>query len=286
MSKKSKKGPALLVLALLALLGMREDEEEPEPDPERDGPDGFAPIDPVGPGPEPDPEPEPEPDPEPEDHTPAIDDIVNPDWPVPGHFYRVRQGDNGLKVAKRALADAAYRAGKDLHGMTVNDARSFASQISGKASLQYAYLDAITCEAWNDATVTTFGYGNLTRPAPGSRRAIRFVPQHANNVKRLRQGKPALREMHFGTAADHDNGKRRTGRAGGEFETLYMPGVDLEALGEGELKLGGGKWPDGSSKRHPPKWVLALGVKDRSKSVPTGKRKRGCGSSKKIEVMR
>ena len=82
------------------------------------------------------------------------------------------------------------------------------------------------------------------------------------------------------------NGIRRSG-GGSNFETLYLPGVNLRLIAEEErLKIGGGTWPDGTSKRHPPKWVIDLGVKDRSKSIAQYKGPRGCGDRIAIEVVR
>lgn len=242
----------------------------PQPDP---GPEPVEPVEPV--------------EPTPEVVDPPIDEITNTDWPVPGHFYVVQPGDKGYGIAKRALADAAFRAAKKYLDATDDQARTFASNFSGSSQHQRTYLGWITCESWNDATVTTHGYGDQTFASGLSGRAIRFLPQHADNLSRLRDGRRAVREMKFGTPNDRKNGVRRLGKAGGAFETLYLPGLSLKQIANNEtLKLGGGKWPDGSSKAHPPKWVLDLGVRDRSKSVTTGNLLRGCGDKVKVEVVR
>ena len=134
--------------------------------------------------------------------------------------------------------------------------------------------------------MTTYGYGDQARAAPESKRAIRLLPQHADNLARLRNGKRAIREMNYGKPTDRANGIRRSG-GGSNFETLYLPGVNLRLIAEEErLKIGGGTWPDGTSKRHPPKWVIDLGVKDRSKSIAQYKGPRGCGDRIAIEVVR
>jgi len=271
------------IVALLLLLFASGSGGEPP----NKGPDKIKPP------PQPDPGPEPvEPvEPTPEVVDPPIDEITNTDWPVPGHFYVVRpaqdgeKGDTGLRIAKRALADAAFRAAKEFLGASDDGAREFAKAYSSDGPRQYAYLDKITCESWNDATVTTYGYGDKARAAPLSGRAIRLLPQHADNLSRLRQGKRAVREMHFGKSSDRTNGVRRGG-GGDRHETLYLPGVDLAPIIEGKLAIGGGTWPDGSSKAHPPKWVLDLGVRDRSKSVTRGNLLRGCGDKVKVEVVR
>ncbi len=265
---------ALLGVALLFLLGMGG--EKPDPGPV--GPDGLKPN-PDGDKPEPKPEPTPQPD----EKVPAFDDMVNPDgYPTPGTFYKVQQGDIMLGIAKRALTGAAYTAAVERMGMSPADALTFASDFATN-SRQYKMVDLITCESWNDATVTTHGYGDKPRAAPGSGRAIRLLKMHADNMQRLRNGNAAQRRMHRGFPADKANGVRRGGD-GSHFETLYIPGLNLKAITQGRLEVGGGKWPDGSSKRHPPKWVLRLGVRDRSNSEPKGTRPRGCGQRASIEV--
>jgi len=268
---KSDDDAMMLGVALLFLLGAGGESPTPK------GPDGFK---------KPDDEDKPEPKPEPEkddERIPGIDDIVD-GYPTPGMFYQVQAGDFGLRVAARALKTAAFLAARDRMGMTEADALDFASNWGGNAQRQYAYLDAITCESWNDTTVTTHGYGDQTRAAPSTRRAIRFLPQHANNLQRLRNGRAPQRRMNFGTPADKLNEVKRTGN-GSSFETLYLPGVNLKAIADGDgLKLGGGKWPDGSSKRHPPEWVLNLGVRDKSGSMAKNKKPRGCSPSASIEV--
>lgn len=249
---------------LLLLLGSGKKKDD-----DKRGPDTIAPTGPT-PGPTPD-------DDLPQN--PAMPDMVNPDgYPTAGTFYQVQQGDTMLGIAKRALTEAAFTAARNQLGLDDAAALEFASDFATGAR-QYAFLKAITCESWNDATVTTYGYG-AQAVAGQAGRAVRLVPAHANNIQRLAQGMPAARRMHRGTPGDKANGVRRSG-TGDELETLYIPAIDLAKIAEGKgLRLGGSKWPDGSSRIHPPKWVLALGVDDQTGTEPKGTKKRGCGASK------
>ena len=176
---------------------------------------------------------------------------------------------------------AAYLAATREMGMDEAAALDYAGDWADNAQRQYAYLDAITCSSFNDATVTTYGYGDQARASPVSRRAFRLLPQHSDNAARLAAGDIPERRMHYGGLSDRANGKKRTG-GGSDFETLYMPGISIKEIAEtGELRLGGGTWPDGSSKREPPKWVFELGVKDRSGSLQKGDRLFGCGTARR-----
>lgn len=279
MSSDAAKGGLVLLLLFLMGAGGEKPEPEPEPEPDPIGPDKVKP-------PDPGPEPEPEPKPEPDKNTPEVDDITNLEWPTPGHFYVVQKGDFMFGIVVKALKDAAFRAAKKYLGYTDDEARTFASNFASDTSRQYQYLYAIICESWNDATVTTYGYGDKTVPSPESKRAIRLLPQHEDNLARLRNGQRAIREMNYGKATDRSNGIKRSG-GGSHYETLYMPGLNLKVLAEKQqLKIGGGSWPDGSSKANPPQWVLDLGVKDRSKSIAQYKGPRGCGDNRvPIEVL-
>jgi len=275
MAAKDDEGMLLLGLALLFMLGFGGEKPEPKgPDGFKDKPDKDKPDLPTPPPPPPPPE---------DKKLPRPDKWTN-DYPTPGNLYVVRSGDSMLKIANKALHMAAYRAAQKYTGATVAEANAFAKEFAGNAQRQYKYVDAITCESWNDATVTTHGYGDQARKSPATGRAIRLLPKHADNLARLGNNKPPKRLMHRGTPGDRANGVKRSG-SGSSFETLYLPGVSLKAItSQDKLKLGGGTWPDGSSKRHPPKWVLELGVKDETGSEPKGRKLRGCNPAVKIEV--
>lgn len=217
---------------------------------------------------------------------PTIPEITNPDrYPSAGTFYEVQKDDIMLGIAKRALTEAAFLAAKN-NGEDDDSALAF-SRAWATGSRQYAMLKAITCEAWNDATVTTYGYGDDAEPG-SSGRAIRLLPKHERNMQRLREGKPARRKMNRGLPSDRDEGIERTG-SGFSYETLYIPYIDLQAIQAGDgLVIGGKNWPDGTSMANPPQWVMDLGVEDISGTEPgLGSQIRGCGAGEaKVKIFK
>jgi hypothetical protein len=239
----------------------------------KDGPGGIKPVDP-----KPDPKKTPGvivPDgPKVDPKTPTIPEIVNPDnFPSAGTFYQVQQGDILLGIAKRALAEAGYLAGIE-RGLSPAEAQEFAREFR-TPTRQANYANLITCSPWNDATVTTYGYGKQAQPAK-SGRAIRMIPANDPNIQRMLAGLAPTRRINRGTQGDQANGVTRSG-SGSSYATLWLPAIDLKAIKSGAgLKLGGSTWADGSSTKNPPRWVMNLGVIDTTSSEPRGLKKRGC----------
>jgi hypothetical protein len=257
---------------LLLLLGKKEEKGT--------GPDGLKPPGPTPPRPPEPPEPTEPTEPE---QTPGASDIIDV-YPTPGHFYQVVSGDFLYRIASRSLRSAGFLAAREWLGMNDSNANAFASDFADSAQRQQQYLDMILCAAWNDATITTHGIdGSKTRRNPQTQRGIRLVPKHADNFSRLVNGQRPQRLMHFGKPSDRVNEQMRTG-SGSNFELMWLPGLSLKAIAESRtLKLGGGKWPDGTSRANPPRWIMRLGVADRTNSMPKGNRARGCGGDK-VEV--
>jgi len=283
MSDKNQKAGLAIAIGILFILGLAgkktetEPEDDPEPGPEPtpgpSGPGGIAPV------------------PTPTGPNPPLDEIVTPDlpgkngWPEPGKFYAVRGSDNQsmLRIASRSLFNGAYQAAKQIGGLSDLDAESFAESFRSNATRQANFVNDIQCESWNDAIYSTYGFGNKAQKSP-SGRAMRLLPQHAPNLQRLKNGQAPQRRQNYGQKTDQANNKKRSG-SGSTHELLYIPGIDLDVLwNQNRVEVGGGTWPDGTSKANPPKWILDLGVKDLTGSIPKGYILRGCPGRPQVKV--
>ena len=283
MSEKNQKAGLAIAVGILFLLGLaaKPSEDKPDPDPK--------------PGPDPDPDPVPVgpdgfiPVPTPDGPNPPFNDIVTPDlpgtdgWPEPGKFYQVRGNDNQsmLRIASRALYTGAYQAAKQVGGLSDEDADAFADAFRSNATRQANFANDIQCESWNDAVYSTFGFGNKAQEAP-SGRAMRLLPQHANNLQRLRNEQRPQRRQRYGKDGDQKTNKQSG--SGSKHELLYIPGLDLNVLWNVGVVQLGGEWPDGASKANPPTWVLDLGVKDLTGTIPKGNILRGCEGRPRVKV--
>ena len=288
MSDKNQKAGLAIAIGILFILGLagKKTETEPDDDPEPEEPKnpGFG----GGFGEEGEKiEPKPE---------PPLEDLITPEgeWPEPGKFFQVRskfsdgKGMNLLRIASRALNEAAYKAAVEVGGLTPSEAVSFANQFRDKntpggPTRVANFANDIQCESWNDALYTTYGFGDKAQKAP-SGRAVRLLPQHAPNLQRLKNVQAPQRRQNYGQKTDQANNKKRSG-SGSTHELLYIPGIDLDVLwNQNRVEVGGGTWPDGTTKANPPKWILDLGVKDLTGSIPKGYILRGCPGRPQVKV--
>lgn len=219
---------------------------------------------------------------------PDFPQIIKP-YPAPGNFYQVVQGDQMLgvegtgSVTWRALVEAGIRAAmqfgqlSNAGGMT-SPAAIWAKGIANEAALRLAYKDMILCGGWTDRVHATFGWCDADCVAQGNGpgqnspgphgRAVRFLPQHPDNRARLESHQQPIRNMRMLTAASEGkgNGVGAIAALRQKHELLYLPDLDLKALWEERQLRTTAKWPDGGTKALPPKWVLHLGLEDRSGS--------------------
>jgi hypothetical protein len=228
----------------------------------------------VGEPPNPNAEPDPNEEPDPDKPTPTI--FVPPpkakpdlpgtldDYPTAGALYKVTQGDTGLGkqgIAGKAVAQAAYSAAV-ADGMTHEEALGFASAARGLNISKY--WAAIQGHLFNDRLYATYGYGPKAVPNPTTKRALRLLPMHADNLSLLAQGLAPQRSITLSTKANAGQGTGKTapGAAGGNLELLFLPSIDTATL----LATGGQVLVVG---RDMPKWLVDLGWLDRS-GAPAG----------------
>lgn len=208
---------------------------------------------------------DPPPDEEEKDIGPPLPQIVDP-YPRPATFYQVKSGDFGYGIASRFLRSAGFLAAKEIGGLDDAAANDFGKEVAKRVGLQKKVWRAISCNGWNDALVTTYGWKGTSQPLAPTGRVVRLVPQHADNLARLSNGQTPLRNMKWLTPA----AKGKGGGVGADssmrsFEQLWLPGVNLQALWDSDgtvLEFGGGEWGNsGASKKLPPPWVLDLGAR-------------------------
>lgn len=205
--------------------------------------------------------PHPQPPPPPNAPWPTI---YNPQYPTPGSFYTIVSGDTflGKGIAFKALASAMYAAAKargDSHEQALQRASTFANNEQHRV----AYVRAIEGDATNDHLYGTYGYGPQALPNPTTKRAIRLLPQNADNAERIANGLAPIRSVKLSTPnnAKQGTGTKAPGAPGGHFETLWLPPINGDyAYDTGSLVV---------NTEGPPQWVRALGVDDRS-SAPAG----------------
>lgn len=268
-------GFGLIALLLLLFTGKKKDEPADEDDsdrpripiPDRGGDRGDGTDEPTTFDVIPDALPDITPD-EPKpggDKGPPLPEIVDT-YPRPASFYQVQKNDIGLGIARRYLLSAGWLAAKEIGHTDDATANAFAKQVANNAQRQARVWKAINCTGFNDATVTTHGWAKKSMSLAPTGRVVRLVPQHADNLARLRNGQPALRNMRFRRPKDEGKGNGHGVNAHyRHFETLWLPGISLKKLWESDgtdLVFGGGEWGNsGVSKAHPPPWVLDLGLR-------------------------
>lgn len=228
---------------------------DPTPDPKpADVVPGFnLPGGPVGPGGE-------EP-PKPGNDLPSVLD----DYPTVSKLYQVVKGDTGALssqsggIAHRGVAQFAYSLAIK-GGASASEASAYASAEAKKH--RTAYWLAIEADYFNDRLYGTFGYGKNAMASPITKRAIRLLPQNADNVARIAQNAGPIRSVLLSTPG---NAKQGTGIAApgaptGHYELLWLPPIHEAAFLSGSLVV------DTSG---PPQWLRNLGVVDRS-GAPAG----------------
>ncbi len=263
-------GEAFLIALMLFALGGGDDDDVPPPgddDPNKPGRDLPPPPggdDPNKPGRDlPDVDDPDEPPPPPRATGELADIRVT--YPEAGRVYQVVSGDTGALsaanngIAHRAIATTMYREAMR-RGLSHADALGIAS--SSAQSHRTKYWLAIEGDAWNDRLYGTFGYGPQAMPNPATKRAIRLLPQNADNVARLAAKQAPIRSILLSTPnnAKQGTGKAAPGAPSGHFELLWLPAINVQAMWDGQLVV------DISG---PPQWVRALGVIDRS-GAPAG----------------
>lgn len=143
-------------------------------------------------------------------------------------------------------------------------AQAFARRVANNIGNRVKYINAIQCSGWNDALYGTYGYGQNAAPAPTGR-AIRLLPQHPNNLRRLRELRKPIRNIRLGTTNDQGKGNALgvDGSLRGNFELLWLPAIDIKTLWESdgdEVSMDGPTWQDGTRATVPPPWVQQLGI--------------------------
>lgn len=190
-----------------------------------------------------------------------FDDIIK-DFPEGNSFYQVKQGDiigyglSGMHweaVTQNMLGRELFLAARDHLGMNNEDALAWSKERRKNQSLTNKIYNAIQCGAFNDYAYGTYGYcGDVAiqkgrcpksmRNMPGEHgRAVRPLPQHADNQMRLRSGLNAARVVAILTPAAKGNGLGNAVMAavpGGKssFPLLWLPGVDRKRLAESDGK--------------------------------------------------
>lgn len=207
-----------------------------------------------------------------------LDPWLNPSkWPQSGTFIQVEKGDtflgsssptpNRRSIVYSTLLSTAHQAAID-DGASAEAATEFAQGIANDPSARVEYLTLIYCSPWNDALYGTFGYdpaliGDFDSPVG---RAIRLLPYHFDNYKRIIHGQSPRRNIHKGSAPGDKSGTRISS-AGKSLELLWLPELNPEfLLADGTITTQGMTWEDGSSRIMPPPIVEVLGVED----VPPG----------------
>lgn len=218
-----------------------------------------------------------QPDPSPSPTPIDIAEFEDP-YPTPGLMYQVVYGDilggtnSDRSIAYRALLSAGYVAATQLLGLDQEAASQFARDLARNQAARAIYIRLIQCDLFNSLYYDTEGFDSAitsgVRGADGRTRALRFLPVHADNRARLKDGLPPLRRI-----------DRVTGSAtAGKLEYLHLPLLDLEAIANANAPLDDrivvGVWSDGSTGMLPPppiQAVMNLAV------VPSGVY--GCGSN-------
>lgn len=254
-------------------------------------------CEPVNPPPKGDTDPDfPTPDPPTDPEEPGnIDDLIKV-VPVGRAFYKVKQGDvflgkkgvssgnyaNGIGIAHWLLRREGFEAAKQYGSMT--DAQAWAwvntnlphGRLSAWNGPVRATLDLILCSAANDATAGTWGYKgknhfpndtDVNHAGPHGR-AIRLLPQHPDQIARLRDGQALARFVSIKAPANAgDASSTNVSGETGKLPTLWMTELDRRLLWESKMKTvepSPETWEDGSPVSSPPPWIWSRGIDDLS----------------------
>lgn len=191
---------------------------------------------------------------------------LHPDnYPTPGVFIDIgnKEGawdtSEGLdKMMKVLLAQSMAMA--NLAGGNVDVGLAYAQTTKGK-NLRRDYRNLIQCSVWNDAL-----YGQTNIVAAGGKeggsthmmnnkgRGLNWYPRHADNLSRMAQGKKPKRTTSASGA------KLASPNSGSSQMLLWLPAVDLQALGNPNPVIKPLNWSNGSSTKEPPPMVQDLGI--------------------------
>jgi hypothetical protein len=225
-----------------------------------------------------------------------VDDIVKP-VPRGGNFWKWRQGwtlfgtkigspDKAGSVAYTLMRWEAFESAKQYGGMDDTAAWAWVNsrKYDKKPALRVQVANVVLCCGWNDATAGTYGYcgpiaiANKVCPAtmenhPGPHgRAIRPLPQHTDQIARLKAGKAAARVVTIGNPGSAGDGSSHTaqGAPGGQLPTIWCPRFNREVLWTSGGLTFTTEGLDAAGTALPPQWVLDRGVEDYSDSGLTG----------------
>jgi len=210
---------------------------------------------------------------------------LNSNYPTHGTLLQVRHGDRLLgtfseinvgqdiqgealrSIAYTTLLGAAWDTAKS-NGASDADAKKFAQDVAYDNSNRVDYIHLIQCSPWNDALYTTYGFGPQAMESPAGR-ALRFLPQHHDNRKRMMQGYAPRRNITLGDITDKGAGNAQAQSGDRNLAYLWLPKLNEDTLwdsGGKDITTNGVNWADGSSAIMPPPEVVELGVEN----VPEG----------------
>ncbi|MBC24711.1 MAG: hypothetical protein CMJ32_12460 [Phycisphaerae bacterium] len=206
------------------------------------------------------------------DYEMLMDSLVR-EYPEPGSFYRVEQGDTLNSIAKQALGSAAALQAQAM-GATQPQAQALAVEAANRTAWRNGYKNAIGCSPWNDMVYGTWGFTSAYKN-PESGRAIRLRPKQADQAARMAQGMAPIRNERWGKPSHAGNTNlnpiKNNDPAFSEYELLWLPGIDLATVvvnGANGLELNAGWYQIGAypmsdwTQIVPPPEIMALGFED------------------------
>jgi hypothetical protein len=215
-----------------------------------------------------------------------VDDIIDV-VPRGAHFYQVKKGDiflgthtstsssQGHNIAWMAYRRECFEAAKEFGGLGDEGAWAWVNAIPSSMGQSGKTHDIILCGAFNDACYGTWGYcgtpgiqagrcraSEVNRAGPHGR-AIRLLPQHPDNIARVRAGKVVARYVQLGTPANAGDARsiNKSGQKG-KFPALWIPKLNRRALWEShgsEIEAADEAWDDSSPVSSPPPWIMRGG---------------------------
>lgn len=217
-----------------------------------------------------------------------IDDYIKV-FPEDGAYYQIKYGDilgwgtggmNWDAVSQNVLGRALFLAAREYGGMADAQAQAYANARRKNTTLTNRIYNALLCCTHNDACYGTWGYcgdkaiqdgrcPSTMRNRPGEHgRAIRPLPQHADNQARIRAGLTPARVVDELTPAQKGNGRSKavgSASPGGNssFPLLWIPGIDRKKLWETDGKV----VEFTTSKANPPDFIWDRGFEDYSNST-------------------
>lgn len=155
--------------------------------------------------------------------------------PRAGMMYQVVQGDIFLgqnprkSIAYRGLLSNAFIAAQ-WQGWSTAKSSEFADGVASDPNLRKDFYDLILCASINDALYGTWGYGSSNVPGPHGR-AIRLLPQNADNLQRAAMKQPLIRNVRIGSFNNPGDGSGTAIESGlRKFPWLFMPKINANSL--------------------------------------------------------